>query len=146
MKSKKTKQMHYWNSETLDKENRRIRAKQEMRQQRKSANLHSQRHPGTREITAAMLTQPGFHDLTNSFFGNDARVIGLSVKNQKWLCRCRCGEEFLRTTSSIINVTINGDKGDGAACCDVCYDKMIAWAREYLQNHGDYPTWKSRII
>jgi hypothetical protein len=75
-----------------------------------------------REIDDCIKENPSFTDLTGMVVGR-LKVVGLSVKNRRWVCRCSCGRYVLRKALALTTGTAGG------APCDQCY--LLALAKKH---------------
>ncbi|WP_207285199.1 hypothetical protein [Pseudomonas sp. FW300-N2A2] len=83
----------------------------------------------TREIDEALTANPSFVNLTGMVVGR-LKVVGLSTKNRRWVCRCSCGRYVLRKALALTSGTTAG------APCDQCYLLALAKKHDLLRRTG----------
>lgn len=83
----------------------------------------------TRQLTDELRANPAFRDLTGLAVGR-LKVIGLSEKPKRWVCRCSCGRYVLRKAVALISGTA------ASAPCDQCYLLAISKKRDLVRRTG----------
>lgn len=83
----------------------------------------------TRQLTDEIRANPAFRDLTGLTVGR-LRVVGLSEKPKRWVCRCSCGRYVLRKTVALITGSA------ASAPCDQCYLLALSKKHDLMRRTG----------
>jgi hypothetical protein len=83
----------------------------------------------TREIDEAVASNPSFVNLSGMVIGR-LKVVGLSTKKRRWVCRCSCGRYVLRKALALTSGSA------ASAPCDQCYLLALAKKHDLLRRTG----------